>query len=469
MSASTLATLWAATRTVRFRTTAGATALVAITLLLGGWLALVVQERELRSSLDASLEQRTADLVALLREGEIPDELGGREDEAVAQLVLESGRVVAASANLAGVPVIAGGFRPSGIREARTVDSLPIDDDERFRVVGERFTRSDGVYTLYVGDSLDPIDESVTTLRRSFLVGGPAMVLIVAGVTWYFVGLALAPVEAMRSEVADITASELHRRVPDPTTDDEIGRLADTMNAMLVRLETAHERQQQFVADASHELRSPLANIRAQIEVDLARPDDAAPLETERSVLEEAIRRQRLADDLLLLARSDAGAPMRVASVDLDDIVFREVERVRARREAVVDTLRVSGAQLQGDGELLGRAVRNLLENAARYATERVTVGLVEDRTTGHLELAVADDGPGIPPDAREQIFERFARLDEARGRGAGGAGLGLAIVREIVERHGGTVTVDASPEGGARFAVRLPINQAPAARPGNS
>ena len=311
--------------------------------------------------------------------------------------MLESGRVVASSANLAGERPIAGGFVPSGEREARTVDSLPIDPDDRFRVVGERFTRVDGVYTLYVGGSLEPTDESVATLWRSFLVGGPLLVIVVAGVTWYFVGLALAPVEAMRSEVADITASELHRRVPDPASGDEIGRLADTMNAMLARLESAHERQQQFVADASHELRSPLANIRAQLEVDLAHPEQATALETERSVLEEAIRLQVLTDDLLLLARSDAGAPLRVAPVDLDDIVFREVELLRARQAAAVDTLRVSGAQVHGDAELLGRAIRNLLENAARYATERIVVGLFEDRGSGSVELLVADDGPGIP------------------------------------------------------------------------
>lgn len=454
----TAANLWALSRTVRFRTTAGAAAFVAVALLLAAWGALVIQERELRSSLDAALEQQTAGLVTLLKEGEIPDEFAGREDEAFVQLVNERGRVVATSSNVAGLPPVGGGFLPSGLREARTVDSLGIDDDERFRVVGQRFSRPDGVYTIYVGDSIEPIDESVATLRRSFIVGGPLLVILVTAVTWYFVGRALAPVEAMRSEVADITATELHRRVPEPATDDEIGRLADTMNAMLGRLEESQNRQQQFVADASHELRSPIANIRAQIEVDLARPEDADPLATEQSVLEEAMRLQRLADDLLLLARGDAGAPMRTEPVDLDDIVFREAERLRTMRAADVDTLRVSGAQLIGDTELLTRAVRNLMENAARYATERVTIELREDRSAGAVDLAVVDDGPGIPEGARERIFERFARLDAARGRDAGGAGLGLAIVREIVERLGGTIRVSDAAQGGARFEVRLPI-----------
>jgi len=454
-------------RTVRFRTTAGAATLVAIALFLGAWAALFIQERELRSSLDASLEQRTADLVAVLKEGEPPDVLAGREDEAWAQLVGANGQVIAASENLTGQPPVAGGFRPAGLREARTIDSLRIDDEDRFRVVGQRFTRPEGVVTLYVGDSIEPVEESVATLQRSFFVGGPLLVILVTAVTWYFVGRALTPVEAMRAEVAGITASELHRRVPTPPIDDEIGRLADTMNAMLARLEDSQTRQQQFVADASHELRSPLANIRAQLEVDLARPEEAEPLETERSVLEEAVRLQRLADDLLLLARGDAGAPMQSETVDLDDVLFREAERLRATQATVVDTLRVSGAQLAGDPELLSRAIRNLLENAARYATERVTVELREDRRAGVIELAVADDGPGIPEAAREQVFERFARLDAARGRDAGGAGLGLAIVREIVERHGGSVTVGTSNEGGARFEVTLPID--PTAEPGQT
>lgn len=460
----TAANLWALSRTVRFRTTAGAATLVAVALILAAWAALVIQERELRSSLDASLEQQTAGLVTLLKEGEVPDEFAGREDEAFVQLVNERGQVVAASSNVAGFAPVGGGFLPSGLREARTINSLEIDDEDRFRVVGQRFSRPNGIYTIYVGDSIEPIDESVATLRRSFVVGGPLLVILVTAVTWYFVGRALAPVEAMRSEVADITATELHRRVPEPATEDEIGRLADTMNAMLARLEESQARQQQFVADASHELRSPLANIRAQLEVDLARPEDAQPLATEQSVLEEAVRLQRLADDLLLLARGDAGAPMRAEPVDLDDVVFREAERLRSTRAADVDTLRVSGAQLIGDAELLSRAVRNLLENAARYANERVTVELREDRRAGVVDLAVVDDGPGVPEGARERIFERFARLDAARGRDAGGAGLGLAIVREIIERHGGTIAVGAASEGGARFEVRLPIDRSASA-----
>ncbi|MDA0353607.1 MAG: ATP-binding protein [Chloroflexi bacterium] len=462
MSDSTLTRLIAASRTVRVRTTGGAAALVAIALLLTAWATVFIQEQELRQNLDASLDQRTAGLVGVLKGGPLPADFASREDETFVQLVGGNGRVVAASPNLDGYAPVAGGFRPAGLREARTIDTLQIDDEDHFRVVGQRFSHSDGnVYTLYVGETLLPIDESVALLRRSFLVGTPLLVILVTALTWYFVGRALAPVEAMRAEVADITASELHRRVPAPPTDDEIGRLANTMNEMLARLEESQARQQQFVADASHELRSPLANIRAQLEVDLAHPDQASPLATEQSVLDEAMRLERLADDLLLLARGDSGAPMRAEPVDLDDIIFRETERLRARRGAMVDTVRVSGAQVVGDAELLSRVIRNLLENAARYAAERITVELREDRRSGRIELVVADDGPGVPAEARERIFERFARLDAARGRDVGGAGLGLAIVREIVQRHGGAIEVDVSSEGGARFTVRLPVDRA--------
>jgi signal transduction histidine kinase len=374
------------------------------------------------------------------------------------QVLNSDGAVVASSANVAGLPPIAVGFVPAdGRRELRRFDGLPIDDDP-FRVLAQRIETSEGAVTLYVGSSLDPVQESVLALRQIFLVGVPIMALAVASVTWFFVGRALAPVEAMRVEVADIGGVELHRRVPEPAVDDEVARLARTMNAMLGRLEDAQRRQHRFVADASHELRSPLTNIRAQLEVDLARPDEADPLETERSVLEETVRLEELVDDLLQSARADERVPARSEPVDLDDVVFREAERIRTREAITVDASGVSGAQLLGDRDQLTRAVRNLLENAARYARERVSLTLTEDEALGEITFSVADDGPGVPAEARERIFERFARLDESRARGAGGTGLGLAITRDIVTRHGGKISVDAAYTDGARLVLRLPV-----------
>lgn len=439
------------------RATLGASLAVAIALTVGAVAVSAILENQLTNNVDSALQLRATDIEALLAGGSLPDELSVREsEEALVQVLGPDGTVVASSANVAGLAPFTGSFVPRGDREFRSFDGLPIDEDEDFRVIAQQVQVGAGVFTIYVAESLDErVNESVTALNRILLVAVPLLVLFVAGLTWIVVGRALSPVEAIRAEVAAISGADLQRRVPEPSAGDEIGRLAKTMNAMLARLETAQQRQQRFVADASHELRSPLTSIRSQIEVDLADPEVAAPLETERAVLEEATRMERLVDDLLQLARLDVVRPLRAEAVDLDDLVFREIERLRADQALSLDSSKVSGAQLPGDRDQLRRAIRNLLDNAARYANQRVVVTLREEAE--RVELTIADDGPGIPPDARERIFERFTRLDEARARVAGGFGLGLAITREIVERHAGEVFVDPQYAGGARFIVRLP------------
>jgi signal transduction histidine kinase len=225
---------------------------------------------------------------------------------------------------------------------------------------------------------------------------------------------------------------------------------------MLTRIEDSVGRQQRFVADASHELRGPLTRIRSELEVDLAHPDRADPLATHRSVLDETVGLQHLVDDLLLLAQSDSHAapPMSDEPVDVDDLVVRVARRLRADGRVTVDLSGVSAAQVRGDADQLVRAIGNVADNAVRHATSTVTFTLAE--RNGSAVLAVADDGDGIPADQRERIFERFARLDEARGAG-GGTGLGLAIARDIVVRHGGTIAVDESYSSGARLVITLP------------
>ncbi len=248
------------------------------------------------------------------------------------------------------------------------------------------------------------------------------------------------------------------------------------MNQMLDRIDQAGRRQRQFVADASHELRTPLTRIRTEIEVDREQPERADPAATNATVLREAIALQRLLDDLLYLARADEAqlTPQR-RPTDLDDIVLREVRAIRGQvgpgrngpvRDGagqhragsgpiVIDTSAVSAAHLEADAGELGRVVANLLSNAVRHAEDRVAVELSED--ADWVVLAVSDDGPGVDPGARERIFERFGRADDARTRADGGAGLGLAIVRDIVTRHGGEVRYDETWRVGARFVVRLP------------
>jgi signal transduction histidine kinase len=226
---------------------------------------------------------------------------------------------------------------------------------------------------------------------------------------------------------------------------------------MLGRLDRSAQQQRRFVADASHELRSPLARMRAELEVDAAHPESADSQATASSVLAETVGMQRLVDDLLLLARGDAGAPTALSSepVDLDGVVDTVVGGLRRAGERRIDTHGVEPVQVRGHRGQLERLVGNLLRNAVRHARDHVVVTL-GPTPGGGAELTVADDGPGIPIDERERVFERFTRLDDARTAGTGGAGLGLAIVREIAERHGGSVAVaDGAP--GARLVVTLP------------
>jgi signal transduction histidine kinase len=300
------------------------------------------------------------------------------------------------------------------------------------------------------------VDETVRILTASLILAIPVVVAVLAFLVWWLTGRVLRPVEAIRSEVANIQGTELHRRVPVPGSYDEISRLAWTMNAMLDRVEHAIERQRRFVADASHELRSPLARIRADLEVGIAYPNTQDPDGLHRSLLADTIGLQELVDDLLLHARLESGSiGPASAPVDLDDLLLDEARRLRQRGRVRVDTSAISAARVLGDPKQLRRAIGNLTSNAERHATTTVTLELRENAE--HSVLVVADDGPGIPVRDHATVFQRFTRLDDARSREAGGSGLGLAIVHDIVARHGGTIAITSSDGDGARFVVTLP------------
>jgi signal transduction histidine kinase len=450
--------------TVRFRLTALATVIVLI-VLLGAAIALVVVQTDLLvDQLDDRLTQRADDLASLVRAGELPETIGGINDDTVSQVVGPDGSVLAASPALEGVGPIVDSSEP--LRTRPRDAALSIDDDTyrlASRYVFGSGLDSDGpaggreVTSVYVASALDDVRESASLLARTLVAIVPAVVAVVAALGWWITGRTLRPVEAIRSEVADIGATDLHRRVPEPRTDDEIARLARTMNAMLDRVEDGARRQQRFVADASHELRGPLTRIRSELEVDLSHPDRADALATHRSVLAETVELQQLVDDLLALARADAGAAeLRRDPVDLDDIVLGAAQRAREAGQLAVDIGGVTAAQVFGDRTQLARAVGNVVDNAARHAAARMTLtlGAPDDAT---VVLTVADDGPGIPAAEHERVFDRFTRLDPARGAATGGSGLGLAIAREIVARHGGTIVVDSTHSPGARFVITLP------------
>nr|WP_243861392.1 HAMP domain-containing sensor histidine kinase [Frigoribacterium endophyticum] len=310
--------------------------------------------------------------------------------------------------------------------------------------------------TVVAARSLDEAQAASAASLVTLGVAVPVALVVLGVTTWFVVGRALRPVEAMRREVDEVTAARLDRRLRDPGGRDEIARLARTLNGMLDRLDASARAQRRFVGDASHELKTPLATIRQHAEVALLHPGSIDGQALAGTVLGEEARLTALVQGLLVLARADEGQ-LGVARrpVDLDDLVVAEVSRLRASSPLRVDATGVGPARVVGDEPLLGQVVRNLVANAARHATSTVALALVE--RDGRAVLTVDDDGAGVPVADRGRVFERFVRLDEARDRDAGGSGLGLAIVAEIVRVHGGAVRVDDSPLGGARFVVDLP------------
>ncbi|SDB79749.1 Signal transduction histidine kinase [Raineyella antarctica] len=301
--------------------------------------------------------------------------------------------------------------------------------------------------------------EAVTTVVKLLLLGTPVIVLASGIIAWWLISRSLRPVEGIRSTVESISSRHLDARVPVSGTDDEIGRLALTMNAMLERLERGRRQQNQFVADASHELRSPLASLHTALDMGTGDPTGERWSSLAPVMVTETHRMERLVDDLLTLARGDAGSvpATRWRDVDLDDLVVEEARRPRPSGRVEV-SFDVRPARVRGDRLQLVRVVRNLADNAVRAATSRVVLSVAAEGA--EAVVRVEDDGPGIPEDQRERVFERFVRLDEARNRDDGGSGLGLAIVRELVALYGGSVAVDRSGLGGARFTLRLPLHR---------
>jgi signal transduction histidine kinase len=309
---------------------------------------------------------------------------------------------------------------------------------------------------VYAAAHLDSVGENMQDVRRVLLISLPILLALVGAIAWMIVGRALRPVEAIRAQVAEFSDRDLTRRVPEPRTDDEVGRLATTMNAMLDRLQRFAERQRTFVADASHELQSPIASSRAELEVAVAHPESTDWPGTAAELLEDNERMERMVRDLLFLVRGDdPGSVAPHTPVDLDDVVLGEVARIRSRARAQIVASPVSAVEVDGSADQLGRVVRNLLENADRHATSRVTVEVHGEGDSA--VISVTDDGPGVPAEHRDRIFERFTRLDDSRSRATGGAGLGLAIAKRIVDDHHGSISVESAAPG-ARFVVRLPL-----------
>ena len=324
--------------------------------------------------------------------------------------------------------------------------------EDRYVISRTRIMTPYGPLVLNVASPLDSINRTVERITKALLVAVPALVGLVGIIAWFMTGQALRPVSSITNRVKEITGSTLHERVPEPRADDEIGELARTMNAMLDRLEGSAARQRRFMSDASHELRSPVASIKTQLETALLAGDRTDWDDVGRTVLAEDERLESLVGNMLAMARLEEGVRGPQVEADLDEIVFDQTLRPA---RVTVDRSRVGAGRVVGVPTELGSVVRNLFDNAVRHAESQVSISLT---TIGPwVRLAVDDDGPGVAPEDRAKVFERFTRLQEGRARDSGGSGLGLALCKRIVESHGGRIFVESSELGGASFVVELP------------
>jgi len=431
---------------VRLRVTVVGTVAALVVALIASGIFLLSLRRSMENQLITAADQQISDVQAQLRSGEDPASavLTGKGD-VVIQLLDAEGSVLATDH-----PRVRSILRD----EPGTDKDVKLRQlQDHYLVVAKRVT--DGKGLIAVGLSTEQIGRATSASAVLLAIGVPIGLALVALAIWMAVGRALRPVDAMRDEAETITAEHLNRRLAVPAGEDEIPRLASTLNEMLDRIDAASSLQRQFVSDASHELRSPLTALRQLAEVARDYPDRTAQDSFARDVLAEERRMEDLVTALLLLARMDDVAPASGAPVDLDDLVLEEARRARGQEGPRVDVSGVSAGQVAGDPVLLGQAVGNLISNARRHARSAVALSLQE--YGDQVVLTVDDDGHGIPEEDRERVFERFVRLDEARGRDAGGSGLGLAIVHKVVSGLGGDVRIQESSTGGARFVVTLP------------
>ena len=455
---------------VRAASALSAAAVVAIALVVAGAALVLLVGHSLRATVQVAAEQRTQQIVDRVKGNykgqanenvrDAIDVLAGPDDLVQALVFYNS------DTGQDDLPVIEGGSKTVGRRVAMSslrpghgatvvvpkTEVKYADGTPTAAVLVAASTESAGSHVVVlVAMPLTSVDAATGTLLFYLLFGVPILILVTGVATYYFAGRALRPVEAIRARVAAMSEKDLAQRVPVPAARDEVARLAATMNGMIARLQDAQGVQRRFVADASHELRSPLATIATGLELMQRGPTDPGTVTALRG---ETERLNRLVDALLLLARADErGLQPRREEVDLDEVA--ESERGRPADSAVVAEVHAQPVRVIGDRGQLARVVRNLVDNARRHARSRVLVMVTREADTAVIE--VSDDGPGVPVADRGRVFERFVRLDDARARSDGGSGLGLAIVAEVVTAHGGTVEVDDAPGGGALFRVRLP------------
>lgn len=442
-------------RTLRVRITIVAGLVITAAVIAGLIVLYTLQIQSVHNTLDGQLRTYATQITQSAPTGKWPPVLppSTLDANAEAQILGADGNVLAATRNLVNLPAMYA-LPPNSSTPVRLKAADGVIPDE-VRVVAERQTIGGQNVTIITGIPTSLLTQLRSTFTSQLLLCFPVILVVAAAAVWLIVGRALRPVEQIRHAVTDITSADLSRRVPEPGTPDEIGNLARTMNDMLQRLETSTQRQRRFVADASHELRSPLAAIRTTLEVGLAHPDQAPwPVIAERA-RQQSKRLESLIQQLLLLARADEQTlaqrqrPVDVAQLLSDVTASTTSHDVQIRLDAT------GPLTVLGHPDHLTRLLRNVIDNAVRYATGTVQVTAVT--AARHIIIEITDDGPGIPEADRDRIFDRFVRLDRSRERGSGTTGLGLAIAREIATAHQGTITATENPAGGARFTISLP------------
>jgi signal transduction histidine kinase len=449
-----MAAEWFGRLSLRGRLTLVASILVAGALTTGAILLSEAVSRALVTGVDDAARQRAQDVALLIDTGRLPDPIPVEAGTPLVQVVDAEDRVVAASPGGDQLVPILLPEDVAAVRdgESRTVPGSRLGQSDDLHVVGK--AAGDGErLTVLVAMSLGDAQGALRVVRTVLFGGAPLLVGSFAIACWLLVGQTLRPVGALRRGAEEITSTRERRRLPLPEAEDEVHRLAVTLNHMLDRLERSDAKQRSFVSDAAHELRSPLTAIRAQLEIGQAHPESTDWPQTAADALTDVARLARLVEDLLILARVDERPERKLQGVDVAMVADDMVERYE---RADVDVRRVGDetATIEGDVDAISRIIANLVDNAVLHAASEVTVGV--HRGDGVVDLVVADDGPGIPAEDRDRVFDRFTRLDTARSRDAGGTGLGLPIVRELARAQQGVVTLDDNGPG-LRAVVRFP------------
>ena len=439
---------------IRIRVTAAMAVAMALVLAATGWFLYARLDSHLQTELDTSLQVRADDLAALVRErGALAPSGRGliEPGESFAQLLSRDGRVLDATRPLGSAPLL----DPAAIQKP-TYENRPSVPglNESARLLATPVPRG----VLIVGATRQNNVETLASFRDELLIAGPVALLLASLAGYLLAGLSLRPVEAMRQRAAAVSADTPGERLPVPGTRDELERLGSTLNEMLGRLEAAVQRERDFVADAGHELRTPLALLRTELELALRHEQSAEDLRAALSAsLREVDRVAQLADDLLLIARSDRGSlPLRVERLEAGELLASVVNRFRWRADETQRALDLdapNGLVLRGDRLRLEQALSNLVDNALRHGAGRVSLRAAS--VNGGVELHVRDEGPGFSDGFTAKAFERFSRSQP--GREGSGAGLGLSIVRLIAEAHGGSAEAANAAGGGADVWLVLP------------